>query len=256
MNPFYDISEEKVLSDDALQLKNLGCRKTTMSFSTGYRDEWGQNHFKTTHATASVKSEDYDRLFALRLLKSKPIYRMTDVLDYHLNYYLSKNPKDKASFFTHMRYVVLVQLKQNKSRFGEAAVSILEDWLNDKSVTSIDNKNYAVNNNTINVGAVNAPIQIQQNSAGATQHQYNQYNKEDVHLLFDLLRKDIQNLDENIRKDFEMEMNYAIAQLEKGRDIKPQLSNLGASIKEIGIGAFSGLLASTVFETGKSLLGI
>lgn len=63
-------------------------------------------------------------------------------------------------------------------------------------------------------------------------------------------------MDERIRKDFAMEMDYAITQFEKGKGVKPQLSNLGEMMKDVGIGAFASVIGLLAFETLKAWLDL
>ena len=51
-------------------------------------------------------------------------------------------------------------------------------------------------------------------------------------------------------------MDYAIAQLERNKDIKPQLLNIGLLIKDVGISTFSNLLAAPISELIKPYLGL
>ena len=53
-----------------------------------------------------------------------------------------------------------------------------------------------------------------------------------------------------------MEMKYALKQLEKENDIKPQLLNIGSLISNVGLPIFTSLTSSGIFEVIKPFLGI
>lgn len=168
---------------------------------------------------------------------------------------MTQHLQGDEEFLKHMRYIILPKLKKQKN--AETLVELFEQWLNQKTLkTKEQPKPHIVNHNTINVGNVNAPTQFQQNSDHSIQTQHNRYKKEDIKQAFELLKKDIQNFDEQLRKDFAMEMDYAITQLERDKDIKPQLLNLGNLMSQIGIGLFSSLLAAPIFELIKPHLGL
>jgi hypothetical protein len=254
MNPFYDISKEKELPADALELNNLGTERVYANFGKTLRDGWGGRSTEWKKLTIAVQPENYDRLFAYKLNRSKPIYGMTKVLDHHFNHYCSIHLNDQEDFITHMRYVVLPAVK--KINNSEVCVTLLEEWLQKK--TSIQNtlNPHIVNNNTINVGAVNAPVQFQQNSDHSAQTQHNHQQKDQIKDFLEVLRRDIQAMEENIRKDFTMEMDYAVAQLDRDRNVQPQLTTIGGLMKDVGVGTFTNLLAAPIFEIIKPLLGL
>lgn len=254
MSPFYDISNQKDLPADSLQLKNLGTEKVFASIGKRSRDGWGGRSTEWSRHMTPVKPEDYDNQFVHRLMKSKPIYTMNKVLDHHLQNYCSMNTREQGDFFTHMRYVALPALK--KLRNSEVCVDLFEDWLEQKMNSKKHQTPNTVNNNTINIGDVNAPLQFQQNSNHSVQTQHNHLQKEQLKDFLEILKKDIQGIEENIRKDFAMEMDYAIVQLERERDIKPQSLTIGGLMKDVGLGTFSNLLAAPIFEIVKPYLGL
>lgn len=254
MSPFYDISDQKDLPADSLQLKNLGPEKVFTSIGKTSRDGWGGRSTEWSRYMTPVKPEDYDNQFVHRLMKSRPIYTMNKVLDHHLQNYCSINARGHGDFFTHMRYVALPALK--KLRSSEVCVDLFEEWLEQKMNSKKHQTPNTVNNNTINIGDVNAPLQFQQNSNHSVQTQHNHLQKEQLKDFLEILKKDIQGVDENIRKDFAMEMDYAIVQLERERDIKQQLSTIGGLMKDVGLGTFSNLLAAPIFEILKPYLGL
>ncbi|MES2458891.1 MAG: hypothetical protein V4594_25295 [Bacteroidota bacterium] len=254
MNPFYDISDQKELPADSLQLKNLGTEKVFASIGKTSRDGWGGRSTEWSRHMTPVNPEDYDSQFVHKLMKSRPIYTMNKVLDHHLQNYCSIHVKGQADFFTHMRYVALPALKKIKN--SEVCVNLFEEWLEEKMKSKKPQIPNTVNNNTINIGEANAPLQFQQNSNYSVQTQHNHLQKDQIKDFLEILRKDIQHIDENIRKDFAMEMDYAVVQLERERDIKPQLSTIGSLMKDVGMGTFTNLLAAPVFEILKPYLGL
>ncbi|WP_354301607.1 hypothetical protein [Pedobacter sp. UYP1] len=255
MNEFFDISTETELSDDALQLSNLGNQKIFMSIGHRVRGDWGEDEgIETSNFYVDVTADDYDDQFISKLLRIRPSYKIDVLINHHFNYYISKHPENKTEFVMHMLYEIFPALKKRSA--SEAYIDLFGKWLNGQVPQTQDNNpNQTVNNNTINFGSVHAPIQFQQNSPNSAQTQHNRISQEQLKDFFKLLRDDIRNIDEKIREDFAMEMNYAIKQLEKGHDPKPQLSALGDLMKDVGINTFANVLSAPVFEWMKPFLG-
>ncbi len=133
----------------------------------------------------------------------------------------------------------------------------MEQWLKAKENNAEKDKiGQVVNNNTIQFGDIHAPFQFQQSSNHSIQTQSNHYRTEDIQKVFELLSKDIQKINEKIREDFAMEMDYAVKQLNKGKDIKPQLLNIGTLMKDVGLGVFANVIASPIYEVIKPSLGL
>ena len=253
MNPFFNISTDKNLPSTALQLTNLGERRIYASMGKRSRDGWGQSSIQVNDIYTAVVPEDYDKQFIYKLQKWKPIYELGLVVEHHYNHYLTQHVQGHDEFIKQMRYVILPMLK--KQRNAEVCTELFEQWL-DQKTPKTQAKPHTVNNNTINVGSVNAPSQFQQNSDHSVQTQHDHYQKVGIKEAFELIKRDIQNVNEQIRKDFAMEMDYAIIQLERDKDIKPQLVNIGALIKAVGMGTFTNLLAAPIFELIKPHLGL
>lgn len=256
MNRFYDISENEDLPKESLQLRNLG--KQRIFAITGGRkgsDYWGTRSTESQYHYTATVPEDYDDLFADKLYNWKPIYDLGEVVEFHYRHYVSLHPNESCEFLKHMKYVILPKLKKRKN--NDDHTGLFEDWLNEKNPEQMSaNRKHEVNYNSIHMGDINAPIQFQQSSHHSTQTQTNQYQKDDVKAAFELLSKDIQNVNEQIRNDFAMEMDYAVTQLERNRDIKPQLLNIGSLMKDVGLGTFTNLLAAPIFEVIKPFLGL
>jgi hypothetical protein len=252
MNPFFDISTDTSLSNELFPLRNLGEQRVYLTISnigsrhSGSSSSRSQYHRKTTPG-------DYDNEFVYKLQKWKPVYELGRLLEHHYQHYILTNAHNHQEFLKHMRYVILPILKKQKN--AEVHIELFEQWLNQKTPAQEQLKPYTVNN-TIHVGNVNAPTQFQQNSDHSIQTLHNLYQKEDVKETFELIKQDIQSVNEQIRKDFAMEMDYAITQLEKDKDIKPQLLNIGSLIKQVGMGTFTNLLAAPLFELIKPHLGL
>ncbi|MXN91104.1 hypothetical protein GR160_07660 [Flavobacterium sp. Sd200] len=256
MNKFYDISENENLPNESLQLRNLGAQRI-FAITGGRRgsDYWGTRNTESQYHYTATVPEDYDNLFVEKLNNWKPIYNLGDVAEHHYRSFVNLQPNGGTEFLKHMKYVILPKLKNRKNY--EDRASLFEDWLNEKNPIKVSTDlKHEVNYNTINMGAVNAPIQFQQSSHNSTQTQHNHYKNDDVKAAFDLLSKDIQKVNEQIRNDFAMEMDYAVTQLERNRDIKPQLMNIGSLMKDVGLGTFTNLLAAPIFEVVKPFLGL
>lgn len=115
MNPFYDISDQKALPVESLQLKNLGTEKVFASIGRTTRNGWEGRSTQWNHHMTAVTPEDYDRQFVNKLMKSRPIYTMKKVLDHHFENYCSVHTQGQTHFFTHMRHVALPALRKHKS---------------------------------------------------------------------------------------------------------------------------------------------
>ncbi|OJX49788.1 MAG: hypothetical protein BGO88_08510 [Flavobacterium sp. 38-13] len=257
MNPFYDISVDENLPDDSLKLKNLGLERI-FAITGGGRgsDFWGTGRTsnRTTHYTKTVP-EDYDNLFAHKIRDWKPVYELNKVLEYHFGHYCNTSVLQSENFLKHIRYIILPRLK--KLNRSEVQVDLVEQWLKTKENNDEKGKvGQVVNNNTIQMGDIHAPIQFQQNSNNSIQNQSNHYHKDDIQKVFELLSKDIQNVNEKIREDFAMEMDYAVMQLNRGKDIKQQLLNLGTLMRDVGLGVFTNVVASPICEVIKPSLGL
>lgn len=215
MNAFFDISEHEGLPQDSFQLNNLGNRRISASIGTKIRGDWGNNGYQTRRFYADVTTEDYDREFIYKALRMKPVYYLDRLVNHHFNYYLNKYPQGREEFLKHMRYVILPQLKSRKGK--EVYAELFEQWIKEKATNNATNNKTSNNviNNTIHIGSISAPTQFQQNSEHAVQSQNNQYQKEEIKEALELIGKDIQKVDAQIRNDFALELNYALVQLEK-----------------------------------------
>lgn len=255
MNAFFDINEDKNLPEEALALRDLGAQLPWVTVGRRGSEHWGTSGYASKTTYRNTTAEDYDKQFINKLQKWKPVYDIDRLIEHHYLHYLTKNKQGHNEFLKHMRYVILPMLKKRPNT--EVINGLIEQWLDQKESKNKEQlKSHIVNNNTINVGNINAPAQFQQNSDHSVQTQHNHLQKEVITGAFELLKKDIQNIDEQIRKDFAMEMDYAVAQLVKDKDIKPQLSNIGNLMKQVGIGMFSSLLAAPVYELIKPYLGL
>lgn len=234
MNTFYAISEKG---------------KEANEFEIPYfGDVMSQNQINPTGGSIQINKvfktatdREYDIKFRKVMYSLKPIYKVPLFLDYHLERYLG-NPTE---FLSQINYTIL-PLVDRGSRKSYA--KIIQDWLNVKNPKS-ESKSY-----TISTGDINAPLQIQQDSNYSSQIQKIKQTKESVNELFSLIRKDIEKLDKDIREDFELEMNYAVKQLSKEKDIQPQLLSIGELIKNVGLPIFTGLTSSGLFEMIKPFI--
>jgi hypothetical protein len=235
MNNFYVIAEEgKEVNEFDIPYFGGTVGQNQVSLAGGSID------IKRVNKPAS--SRDYDVKFRAFMYSIKPVYKVPQFLDYHLGKYQG----DPNEFIYQIKYVILPQVERgNRPSYSK----MIQDWLNSKNPKT-ESASYV-----INTGNVSAPIQIQQNSNHSIQTQNIKYSKENLSDLFELIRKDIEKLDKEIREDFEMEMNYAVKQLSKDNDIKPQLFNLGTLIKDVGLPIFTGLTSSGLFELIKPFIG-
>lgn len=236
MKHFYAIAEESSEPHE-FEIKYFGDKmKQNVVTNAGY----GGIGIKTLYKQAN--DQEYDLRFRQKMYSIKPIHKVKDFLDYQFSRYTG----EKSEFLDQIRYIILPQTKKGKPSHAE----IIEKWLESKDEKAI------LGSYTIQMGDINAPLQIQQNSSYSSQHQKINYNPTDLVTLFDALRLDIVKLDQSIREDFDLEMNYAVRQLEKNNDVKPQLLNIGKLIKDVGLPIFTNLISSSAFEIVKPFLGI
>lgn len=186
---------------------------------------------------------EYDIKFREAMYEIKPIYKVPHFLDYQFSRYEG----EQTEFLAQIRYVILPRSKNGKPAHAE----IIEKWLESK-----EEKSTSIGTYTIQTGDVHAPIQIQQNSNHSSQKQIINYTTSEINDIFSALRADIEKLDKSIREDFNLEINYAVKQLEKDNDVKPQLLNIGKLISNVGLPIFTNLISSGAFEAIKPLLGI
>ena len=253
MNLFFDISESDNLPDGALELNNLGSQRIMAMISNPRRNDFGQRSYESKNYYTKTLPTDYDNQFINKLINWQPIYGIERVINHHYKIYSSKQPQGHDSFIKHMKYYILPLLQ--KQRNSDACIELFKEWLENKSSNSNSKAPHTINN-TINLGTINAPLQFQQNSNNSVQNQHNHYKREEVKELFELLKKDIEKLDEKIRSDFALEMDYAMVQLEKRKDITPQLLTIGELVKDVGIGVFTNILASPLSEELKHLINM
>lgn len=131
----------------------------------------------------------------------------------------------------------------------DLGIQYLENLENEKEVYKM---------NTFNISGTlnNSPIQLQQNSNNSNQIQNLSYSESDLKEFFELLKSELENLPSDIADEINTEIEYAEKQIEKKRDIKTQLLNIGNLIKDVGINTFANLLASPIFEMVKPFLGM
>lgn len=107
----------------------------------------------------------------------------------------------------------------------------------------------------LNVGN-NSNVLFQNKTTHSVQMQNINIVKEDVHKLFELIKKDLKELNDEQSEDLKLEIQNAIKQLEKGKNINSRLLTIGSLIKDIGINVFANLLSSPIFELMKPILGL
>jgi len=102
----------------------------------------------------------------------------------------------------------------------------------------------------------NSTAQIQQNTLNSNQSQQINHTKENITELLTLLKADITRLNNEKTDDLTLEIENAVKQLDKGKDIKSRLLTIGEIVKDIGIEVFVSLASSPLVNILKPLLGI
>jgi hypothetical protein len=255
MNDFFDISEERKLPDDSLLLTNMGTERVSMIVGSNRRGDWGERNYSSKSFYAAVTAADYDNAFVTKLIQTRPSYNIDKLLNHHFDHYRQKTGTGGELFIRHMRFEVKDLLIARKP--SAAYLELFQEWL-DQIEPKQTHKTMPQNitNNHITVGNINAPTQLQQDSVSSSQTQHNVPKKEELSQVLELIRLDIKNMDEKIRKDFDMELTYAATQLQRDRDIQPQLNNIGGLMKDIGVSLFTNLLSAPIYDGMKASLGI
>lgn len=92
-----------------------------MAFSTG------MGHFKEiTTDDRPAKLSDYDGQLIYMITSLDPIYKLEHCLAYHYTNFLASDHPEKAVFTTHLRYVIMPQLKTS----SKEAADLMDIWLN------------------------------------------------------------------------------------------------------------------------------
>ncbi len=130
MNPFFHISEDHNLSDEALPLKNLGPQQAWLTVGRRGSNFWGTSDSPSKTTYRDTTAEDYDQQFIRKLMRWKPIYQIHQVLEHHYLHYLKQGQHPQADFLKHLRYVILPTLRKKPN--AEVCSQLFEEWLNDK----------------------------------------------------------------------------------------------------------------------------
>lgn|GEM_PF-1051298 len=133
MNDFYDISEQRVVEADSMQLENLGDQQILAVIGKTARGGWGEREYTSKTYYTATKPGDYDELFASRISGIKPPYETENLLEHHFRYYTSRFPENRNKFLQHIRYVILPLLKRRKL---DVYIDFLKEWLAKKDETS------------------------------------------------------------------------------------------------------------------------
>jgi len=125
-------------------------------------------------------------------------------------------------------------------------------------IENLDELSTGFSANFINVGDVKGNFQIQQNTDNSNQSQNISISKNDFLEFFQALKADIEQNVQNVEMAEELlnELEYANKQVNKNRDITQQLEDIGTVIKTVGIGVFTNLISTPIFEVFRPMLGL
>ncbi|MCW1149128.1 hypothetical protein [Flavobacterium lacisediminis] len=238
MNRFYIIASEGEEPENEFIIKNFGDK---VPQNKVYMATQGYIDIRKDYIPA--KPKDYDLKFIAHLRTLSPVYKTFEFLDFHFEKYNS----DKQEFLKQIKYSVLPLLSNNKTY-----TNIINEWLEMKE----PKKTTESTNYTIKTGDINAPVQFQQSVNHSNQTQSFDYSAEQIQDFFKILKSDIVNLEEAKQEEFNTEIEYATRQLNKGKDISSQLTEIGSLIQNTGISFFVNLASSGVFEVIKPYLGL
>lgn len=249
MNKFYSISEENKEPVDIYQLSNLGKKRVSAIIGKSSRAGWGERSYSSQTYYSSVTEEDYDYHFINKLIYFKPIYELSTVLEYHLNYYVSSGIGTKENFIKHIEYVIFPIIE--KKRETDVHKRIITEWLS--KMKNHPNKDSEIN---LKIGSINSPTQLQINTNNSSQNQKIEYSNQDMLDFLNLLRKDLNSVEGRLKDEIKGEVDSTEKRIKEGRDIKGKLLTIGNLIKEIGLGVFTSLISSPIYDLVKPLLGI
>jgi len=252
MNDFYSIALENTEPINEYQLKNIGTRRIMATLGKPRRGDWGERMgYEYQRFYTDTKPEDYDDLFATKITNVKPPYELNNLLEFHCEQYLKIKNGTKDKFVKHVKYVVLPIIKQRIK--SEVYAELVEEWINQNNMNSINENRGTV---TLNMKNISAPTQVQVNSNSSTQKQVNSFAEKDIKQLFEALEKDLINLEKDLKEELQAEMVNALKYLNKGKNINSRLETIGSLIREVGLSVFSNLIASPIFEIIRPYLGL
>ena len=117
----------------------------------------------------------------------------------------------------------------------------------------------AFTSNMINISGVEtSAFQFQQGTEGSSQQQHAEISTNDFNKFCELIETDLKSarITEAIKTEILEELEYAKKQHNRKGPIVEQLKNIGGFIKKIGIGVFTSLAASPLFEIIKPHIGL
>lgn len=247
MIEFYSIAENNN-SKHKYQLNDLGDTFISAIIGSRTREMWGESKNSSQTFFRKPTKDDYDRQFANTIRDHRPPYEIEFLLNHHFEFYLKNNPKNKNTFFNHLQYVILPILKTYNN--PDVQIELINKWLNN-NMGKKDKENVS-----LNFGDINSPTQFQINSNSSTQKQTIQYSNEEVSEFLKLMKEDLDNLNSDQRKELAYEIHNTEKNLNKGKDIKNRLLIIGEIIKDIGVGTFTNLLSSPIYEIFKPHIGL
>jgi hypothetical protein len=250
---FFAISKEKEKVENDFELMNLGDQRVFMITSKRVRDDWGysKNYVSETSYT-NTHSGDYDNSMASKLHYYDPIYELGNILDYHLEYYLTERNGDKNKFIKHIKYTIIPIIKKGNNNHKEECIELVLEWINAHTQSNI--KMNTPSKIEVKGSFNNSPILIQNNSDHSNQSL--QVTNEQIDSFLKLLKEDLENIKSDIKDELLDEISKAESNLSKGKNISSRISTVWSLVKEIGVSLFSKTTASLIFETIKVPLGL
>ncbi|RFN58615.1 hypothetical protein [Marixanthomonas ophiurae] len=247
MNEFYSLKNENS-AENKFQLTDLGNTFISAIIGKRSRTGWGESKNSSQTFFREPTEEDYNRHFANKIMDFNPTYEIEQLLEFHFKFYTKNNPSKKETFLKHIKYIVLPIIKGYKN--SNVQTELVEEWLvNKMGGKESDNFNFKF-------GDINSPAQFQINSNNSVQKQNVEYSNENVKELFELIKKDLKKLNITEQEELKYEIRNAENKFDKGKDIHNRLLIIGDLIKDIGIGVFTSLVSSPLYEIMKPLLGI
>tara|TARA_R110001592_G_scaffold40877_3_gene133980 strand:- start:1555 stop:2313 length:759 start_codon:yes stop_codon:yes gene_type:complete len=248
---FYDISEEGQKPQGRFQLTNYGSERHLMTVGTPVRrGAWGESTEYVSNTTyRATVPEDYLKDFVYMIRKFKPIYEIDQLLDHHLDMYMRKGNKSEI-FLKHIRYEVIPLL--GKSNDTNPHIELVNKWLGQREGKSVSNHPTP----TVHFEGITGNIQLLIDSPYGSQKQEVHCDKADIDGFLSALFKDIESLKHDLKDELVSEVQTALLQNKRGKLTQAKLMNLISLMKEIGVGVFTNVVASPIFEALKPSLGI
>jgi hypothetical protein len=250
---FFAISKQKEEVENDFELMNLGDQRVFMITGKRVRDDWGYSkNFVSETSYTNTHPEDYDNCMASKLHYFDPIYELSNVLNYPLEYYILEKNGNKDKFIKHIKYTIIPKIKNGNYKQKDECIELILEWVKTHAQPNI--KMNTPSNIEVKGSFNNSPILIQNNSDNSNQSI--QVTSDQIDSFLKLLKEDLGNIKSDLKDELLEEISKAESNLSKGKNVNSRIATVWNIVKEIGISLFSKTTASLIYETIKGPLGL